>query len=134
MLAKEINVNVGDGVCPLCKKEHKRRIRSDFIIHMPGTDDNLLVVEFKGEWSSGCLYWDEKKLRELTKPIISRPKGETYVCGYKLGVSIIIKEDGCESQMFVNGDPVGLRIPISKKCLIDKYDAYLCNINTEDCE
>lgn len=134
MMSKEINANAGAFVCPFCNKEHNRRIRSDFIVHKPGEDDNLLVIEFKGAWSSGCLYWDEKKLRELTKPLISRPKGESYVCGYKLGVSIIMKEGGCESQMFVRGDMVGSRIPISKKCLIDKHDAYLGNINTEDCE
>lgn len=134
LLPKEIAVNAGGGSCPYCHKQHSRRIRSDFIIHKPGTDDNLLVIEFKGEWSSGCLAWDEKKLRELTKPLTARPAGESYVCGYKLGVSIIMKEVGCQLQMFVKGEKVGQRFLISKECLIGKYDAYFGNINTEDCE
>ena len=124
-VAKEINVPSGEIVCPYCHKKHGRRIRSDFIMHKPGTDDNWLVIEFKGIWSSGCKEWDEVKLCALTKPIASRPTGELYVCGYKLGVSILLKEDGIELQYFANGEKEGNLLNIPKKCLIDKYNSYM---------
>ena len=128
LLPKEIAVNARDGVCPCCHKEHKRRIRSDFIIHQPGSDKNLFVIEFKGEWSSGCLEWDHRKLCELTKPITSRPDGESYVCGYKLGVSIMLKDSGVGLEWFTNGEKDGDAIEISKKDLILKYESYNCEL------
>ncbi|MBR3924918.1 MAG: hypothetical protein IKJ45_17500 [Kiritimatiellae bacterium] len=118
---KEIDIQNLRGKCPYCHKKHRRRIRSDFIIHTPGADNNLLVIEFKGMWSSGCLEWDEKKLCALTKSLVARPAGESYVCGYKLGVSIIMHEDGCQLQLFVKGKKCGQRFLIPKKCLIGKY-------------
>ena len=124
-LSKEININVGGVVCPLCNKKHTRRIRSDFIIHRPGTDDNLLVIEFKGEWSSGCLDWDEKKLCALTMPLVTRPAEESYVCGYKLGVSIMLKEDMVGLEQFEEGNKVGEVIKTPKECLVRKYELFM---------
>ena len=123
-ISKEIHILIGGEYCPICHKKHRRRIRSDFIIHKPGTDDNLLVIEFKGEWSSGCLGWDERKLCELTKPITSRPEGETYVCGYVFGVSIILKDSGVGFRRFANGEMDGDLVEISKEKLILKYESY----------
>ena len=124
MNPKEIDIRNLKGKCPYCHKRHSRRIRSDFIIHKPGKDKNLLVIEFKGEWSSGCLIWDEKKLRALTKPIQSRPRGVAYVCGYLLGVSIILKDSGAGLQWFTKGEKNGGLVEISKESLILKYESY----------
>ena len=84
----------------------------------------MLVIEFKGKWSSGCLEWDERKLCELTKPIKSRPKGESYVCGYLLGASIIFRDSGVGLKWFANGEMEGDLIGISKENLILKYESY----------
>ena len=121
---KEIHGLLGGEHCPFCNEKHRRRVRSDFIIHKPGTDENLLVIEFKGEWSSGCQSWDEKKLCELTKPLSSRPEGESYVCGYVLGVSIILKVNGVCFKRFANGDRDGDLIEFSKDNLIRKYESF----------
>ena len=123
-VSKEIHSLTGGEFCPICHAKHGRRIRSDFIIHKPGKDINLLAIEFKGEWSSGCQEWDERKLCELTKPLTSRPEGESYVCGYVLGVSIILKASGVGFQRFANGKREGNLIEISKRNLILKYKSY----------
>lgn len=124
-VSKEIHILIEGECCPICHKKHGRRIRSDFIIHKPGTDRNLLVIEFKGEWSSGCLEWDERKLRELTKSTKSRPKGESYVCGYKLGLSILLKHDGIELQQVRGGNKLDERRFFSKEELITEFKAWM---------
>ena len=124
-VSKEIHILMGGECCPICHKKHGRRIRSDFIIHKPGKDDNLLVIEFKGEWSSGCLEWDERKLCELTNPITRRPKGESYVCGYKLGLAIQLKHDGIELQQVRRGNRLGERQFFSKEELIAEFKAWM---------
>lgn len=122
---KEIHAFTGEGNCPFCHERHGRRIRSDFIIHKPGTDKNLLVIEFKGEWSSGCLEWDERKLCELTKSIKSRPQGESYVCGYMLGLSILLKHEGIELQHVRRGKKLGERRFFSKEELIAEFKDWI---------
>ena len=124
-VSKEIHILMGGECCPICHKKHGRRIRSDFIIHKPGTDENLLVIEFKGEWSSGCQSWDERKLCELTKPLTSRPEGESYVCGYKLGLAIRLKHDGIELQQVRRGNRLGERQFFSKEELIAEFKAWM---------
>ena len=122
---KEIHGLLGGEHCPFRHEKHGRRVRSDFIIHKPGTDENLLVIEFKGEWSSGCLKWDHRKLCELTKPITSRPAGESYVCGYKLGLSILLKHDGIELQQVRRGKKVGERRFFSREELIAEFKVWM---------
>ena len=61
---------------------------------------------------------------ELTKPITSRPEGETYVCGYVFGVSIILKASGVGFRRFANGEMDGDLVEISKEKLILKYESY----------
>lgn len=122
---KLISVLAGKEKCSYCHKKHSRRIRSDFIIHKPGTDDNLAVIEFKGEWSKGCIEWDQRKLQELTKPLSSRPNTDDYVCGYQLGVSIVLKNEKVAMRFYLSGNDSAKSVVMSKEQLIGRYESYL---------
>ncbi|MBO5905377.1 MAG: hypothetical protein J6Q84_03040 [Kiritimatiellae bacterium] len=126
-MSKSISVSAEKRKCSYCHEKHSRRVRSDFIIHKPGTDDNLVVIEFKGEWSKGCFAWDKKKLQELTKPLSSRSDTDDYVCGYQLGVSIVLNNQRVVMSFYPdNNDNANLNSEeISKDELIDRYESYL---------
>ena len=55
-----------NGDCDTCHP-NKCVIFPDIIVHRRGTDDNLLVVEAKTDWSSASQNRDFEKLKALTK-------------------------------------------------------------------
>lgn len=124
---KEIDVNNLNGECSYCHRVHKRRVRSDFIVHVPGEDKNLLVVEFKGGWSTGCLQWDKKKLQALTIPKLSCSNTDKYVCGYQLGVSIVLKNEKVELRFYPDSNENGKFVEMLKEELIGIYESFLSN-------
>lgn len=102
---KNIDLDATESLCPFCGKSHSRRIRSDFVVHEPGTNrHNRLVIEFKGSWSEGCLEWDRKKLSCLTLPV--GVSDADVVCGYQLGASIVLYEDAIGVEWFAKGHPL----------------------------
>ena len=90
------------GKCGKC--EHPHRVRSDFVIHHRGDNsNNLLVLEFKGEWTANRTNcdWEVEKLKILTGNKNNMDKEEWF--GYSYGGLVIVKPEEISITWFENG-------------------------------
>lgn len=93
---------------PSCQKvdcsKHKYRFRPDLIVHKRGTrgadDGNGMVVEFKKDGANdGDIAFDCAKIRYCT---CSHAEFR-----YKIGAFVLLKRDGADVQIFVDGQKSG---------------------------